>query len=78
LLDTLKRSGDRIIGCVANVEGDIAESEGMGFGVGAALAVLPGAAKEEESHDGQIGEGALPFNGGWEASNSVLEVDEQF
>jgi hypothetical protein len=80
LLDTLKRCGGRIIGCVANVEGDIAESEGMGYSAGAALAVLPGAEKEEESHDGQIGDGALQFGGGggWEVGDNVLEVDEYF
>jgi hypothetical protein len=79
LLDALKRCGGRIIDCVANVEGDIAESEeGMGFNVGAALAVLPRAEKEEKRHDGQIGNGGLPFGGGWEAGDSVLEVDEHF
>jgi hypothetical protein len=52
--------------------------EGMGFSVGTALAVLPRAEKEEESHDGQIGDGALLVGGSWEARDSVLEVDKQF
>jgi hypothetical protein len=49
----------------------------MGLGVGAALAVLPGAEKEEESHDGQIGGGELALGGGWEAGDGVLDVDEE-
>jgi hypothetical protein len=41
-----------IQGDITNGEGDVAESEGVGFCVGAALAILPGVEKEEESHDG--------------------------
>jgi hypothetical protein len=49
----------------------------MGFRVGATLAVLPGAEKEEESHDGQIGDAPLPVSGVGELGNGGVLVDKQ-
>jgi hypothetical protein len=64
LLDAVKRRDGGMIGGVADGKGDIAKSEWTGLGLGATLAVLPGVEKKEESHDGQIGNGALTFGGG--------------
>jgi hypothetical protein len=44
-------------GGVTNGEGNIAEPKGLRLHVGAALAVLHRVEKEEESHNGQIGDG---------------------
>jgi hypothetical protein len=69
--------GCSIVVGVTNREGDVAEAEGMGVRVGAALAVLPGAEKEEESQDGQIGDTFLPVGGVGECGDGSVLVDEQ-
>ena len=48
----------------ADGKGDVAQPEGVRLGGVAALAVLPGAEKEEESHDGQISDGFLSIGCG--------------
>jgi hypothetical protein len=48
---------------VAVGKGDVSEPEGMGLGVRATLVVIPGVEKEEESPDGQIGNGLLMVGG---------------
>jgi hypothetical protein len=62
---------------VADGEGDVAEAEGMRLRVGAALAVLPGAEKEEESHDGQIRDAALTVGCGDKLGDGGMLVDEE-
>jgi hypothetical protein len=47
------------------------------FGVVAAFAVLPGAEKEEESQDGQIGDGFLLIGCGWEVLDGGVLVHEE-
>jgi hypothetical protein len=61
---------------VAEREGDVSKTEGVGLGVGAALAILPGAEKEEESHDGQIGDGMLAGGSSGELGDGLLDVVE--
>jgi hypothetical protein len=64
-------------GGVAKREGDVTQMEGMGFGVGAPLTILPGAEKEEESHDSQIGDGVLPGGSSGELGDGLLDVVEE-
>jgi hypothetical protein len=64
-------------GDITEREGDVAQTEGMGFGVGAALAILPGAKKEEESHDGQIGDGVLLGGSSGELGDGLLDLVEE-
>jgi hypothetical protein len=75
--DAINGGGGSIVGGVADRKGDVAQSEGMRFGVGATLAVLPLAEKEEESQDGQIGDGALVVGGVGVLGDNGLDVDEQ-
>jgi hypothetical protein len=50
----------------------------MRLHIGAALTILfPGVEKEEESHDGQIGNGSLMVSGARELSDGSVQVDEQ-
>jgi hypothetical protein len=77
LEDATDRCGCAIEGGFANGEGDVPQSKGVGLRVGAALAVLPGAEKEKESHDGQIGDGPWSDGVTGELGGDGLQVDEQ-
>jgi hypothetical protein len=77
LKDVVDGRGGSIVGGITDREGEVTQAEGVWFGVGGALAVLPGAEKEEESHDGQIGDGALVVGGAGVLGDKCLEMDEQ-
>jgi hypothetical protein len=77
LVDAVNLRGCGIAAGFANGKGDVAEAERVGLRVGAALAVLPGAEKEEESHDGQISNSLLSGGCGREESNGIVDVNEE-
>jgi hypothetical protein len=77
LQDAVEGSSGGVVVSVPDGKGDVLETEGVRLGVGPALAVLPGAEKEEESHEGQIGDGALVGGSGVELGNDLVHVDEE-
>jgi hypothetical protein len=61
----------------ADRKGDVPEAEGVRLRVGSAFAVFPGMEKEEESHEGQIGDGLLSRSGSVEIGDGVVDVYEE-